>query len=119
MLQQQQSNTVEPKRLQSELVNLKGSKVTMKQWAPDLEFRFMEQVKQYELNRDIVEKIDEALDAANVEERNSKFNEGRDLLLEWKKHILFAEKYGCDTVARCTTENHFLQIQTMRSESVR
>ena len=60
--------------------------------------------KQYELNRDVAEKIDEALEEKDAEERSSKLKEGRDLLLERNKHILLAEKYGWDTVACYTAE---------------
>ena len=60
--------------------------------------------KKYELNRDVAEKIDEALEATDTEERSSKLKEGRDLLLECNKHILLAEKYGWDTVACLTAE---------------
>ena len=71
-----------------------GSKVTKKQPAPDHEFRFVGNKKQYELNNDVVDKIDQALEATDAKERVTKLNEGRDLLLERNKHTLLAEKYG-------------------------
>ena len=41
-----------------------------------------------------MEKIDEALETVDADERSAKLNEGKDLLLERNKHILLAEKYG-------------------------
>ena len=90
-------------RLQSELAS-SSTKVSKKQRAPDPEFRFTGNKKQYELNRDVVEKIDEALESVDADERSAKLNEGKDLLTERNKHILLAEKYGWDTVACYTAE---------------
>ena len=104
LLQQQQSNAAELKRLQNELANATVPKVAKKQHTAEPEFRFAVNKKQYELNRDVAEKIDEALDMADAEEPSSKLKEGRDLLLERNKHILLAEKYSWDTVACFTAE---------------
>ena len=60
--------------------------------------------KQYELNQDVMEKIEEALKSVNADGWSAKLNEGRDLLLERNKHILLAEKYGWDTAACYTAE---------------
>ena len=49
LLEQQQANAAELKRLQSELAS-SSSKVAKKQRAPDPEFRFAGSKKQYELN---------------------------------------------------------------------
>ena len=104
MLEQQQANAAELiKRLQNKLASF-SPKVAKKQRAPDPEFRFAGNKKQYELNRDIMEKIDEALESVDVDERSDKLNEGKDLLLKRNKHILLAEKYGWDTVACYTAE---------------
>ena len=104
LLEQQQANAAELiKRLQNKLVSF-SPKVAKKQCAPDPEFRFAGNKKQYELNRDIMEKIDEALESVDVDERSDKLNKGKDLLLERNKHILLAEKYGWDTVACYTAE---------------
>ena len=103
LLQQQQANATELRRLQSELAS-SSTKVSKKQRAPDPEFRFAGNKKQYELNRDVVEKIDEALESVDADERSAKLNEGKDLLTERNKHILLAEKYGWDTVACYTAE---------------
>ena len=103
LLEQQQANAAELKRLQNELAS-SSTKVAKKQRTPDPEFRFAGNKKQYELNRDVVKKIDEALESVDAEERSAKLNEGKDLLLERNKHILLAEKYGWDTVACYTAE---------------
>ncbi|KAK2556560.1 hypothetical protein P5673_021473, partial [Acropora cervicornis] len=103
LLEQQQANAAELKRLQNELTS-SSSKVTRKQRAPDPEFRFAGNKQQYELNRDVMEKIDEALESLDADERSAKLNEGKDLLLQRNKHILLAEKYGWDTVACYTAE---------------
>ena len=104
LLEQQQSNARELKRLQSKVVKSAGSKVAKKQPAPDHEFRIAGNKKQYELNNDVVDKIDQALQVTDAEEQVTKLNKGRDLLLEGNKHILPAEKYGWDTVACYTAE---------------
>ena len=80
-------------------------KVAKRQWAPDPEFHFAGNKKQYELNRDIIEKTDEALESVDANEWSAKLNEGNDLLLERNKHILLAEKYGWDTVACYTMKS--------------
>ncbi|KAK2556219.1 Ceramide synthase [Acropora cervicornis] len=103
LLEQQQANAAELKRLQNELAS-SSSKVTRKQRAPDPEFRFSGNKQQYELNRDVMEKIDEALESLDADERSAKLKEGKDLLLQRNKHILLAEKYGWDTVACYTAE---------------
>lgn len=45
-----------------------------------------------------MEKIDEALVMDDGEDCIKKFIEGKDLLVERNKYILFVEKYGWDTV---------------------
>ena len=55
--------------------------------------------KQYQLNKEVLEKIDEELAMSDGEDRTKKLTEGKDLLVERNKHILLAEKYGWDTVA--------------------
>ena len=86
-LLQQQSNAAELKRLQNELANAMVPKVAKKQRTAEPKFRFARNKKQYELNRDVAEKIDEALEIADAEDQSSKLKEGRDLLLERNKHI--------------------------------
>ena len=80
LLEQQQVNMAELKHLQNELASSSG-KVAKKQRAPDLEFRFVGNKKQYELNRDVMEKIDEALESVDADEQSAKLNEGKDFLL--------------------------------------
>ena len=48
----------------------------------------------YELNRDIMEKIDEALNSVDADEWSAKLNKGKDLFLKRNKHIL------CDGVTK-------------------
>ena len=103
LLEQQEANAAELKCLQNELAS-SSSKVAKKRCAPDPEFRFGGNKKQYELNRDVMEKIDEALKSVDAAERSAKLNKGKDLLVERNKHILLAEKYGWDTVASYTAE---------------
>ena len=55
-------------------------------------------------NRDVADKIDEALEADDNEERTRKLTEGKELLVERNKHILLAEKYGWDTVTCYTAD---------------
>ena len=45
-----------------------------------------------------MDKMDEALETEYTEERTCKLTEDKELLVEWNKHILMAEKYGWDTV---------------------
>ena len=103
LLELQQANAAELKCLQNELASL-STKVAKKQCTPDPKFHFAGNKKQYELNQDVVKKIDEALESVDADERSAKLNEGKDLLLERNKHILLVEKYGWDTVACYTAE---------------
>ena len=103
LLKQQQENAAELKRLQGELSSAKSQK-NQQPHAADPEFRFAGNKKQYFLNRDVMDKIDEALEADDNEERTRKLTEGKELLVERNKHILLAEKYGWDTVACYTAD---------------
>ena len=90
---------MELKRLLGEISGSKAQKAQHPR-AADPEFRFAGNKKQYLLTRDVGEKIDEALEMDDGEDRTQKLTEGRDLLcLERNKNILLAEKYGWDTVA--------------------
>jgi len=102
LLKQQQANATELKPLQSEMVSLK-SQNAQKPRAADPEFRFASNKKQYQLNKEVLEKTDKALVMDDGEDRTKKLTEGKDLLVERNTHILLAEKYGWDTVA-CYTE---------------
>ena len=101
LLKQQQTNATELKRLQSEMVK---SQSAQKPRAADPEFCFAGNKKQYQLNKEVLEKIDEALAMDDVEDRTKKLTVGKDLLVERNKHILLAEKYGLDTVACYTAD---------------
>ena len=103
LLQQQQENAAELKRVQEELKGAKSHK-SQQPRAADPEFRFAGNKKQYLLNRDVMDKIDEALEAEDNEEHMQKLTESKDLLVERNKHILLAKKYGWDTVS-CYTAN--------------
>ena len=103
LLKQQQANATELKRLQSEMASSKSQSV-QKPRAADPEFHFAGNKKQYQLNKEVLEKIDEALAMDDGEDRPKKLTKGKDLLVERNKHILLAEKYGWDTVA-CYTAN--------------
>ena len=58
----------------------------------DPEFRFAGKKKHYFLNRDVVDKIDEALEADDNEERMRKLTEDKELLVERNKNIFFLLK---------------------------
>ena len=103
LLKQQQANATELKRLQSEMASSK-SQSAQKPRAADPEFRFAGNKKQYQLNKEVLEKIDEALAMDDGEDCTKKLTEGKDLLVERNKHILLAEKYGWDTVACYTAD---------------
>ena len=103
LLKQQQANATELKRLQSEMASSK-SQSAQKPRAADPEFRFAGNKKQYQLNKEVLEKIDDALATDDGEDRTKKLIEGKDLLVERNKHILLAEKYGWDTVACYTAD---------------
>jgi len=72
--------------------------------AADPEFRFAGKKKQYQLNKEVLEKIDEALATDDGEDCTKELTEGKDLLVERNKNILLAEKYGWDTVACYTAD---------------
>ena len=61
--------------------------------------------KQYEFNRDVAQKIDEALESVDADEWSAKLNKGKDLLVELNKHILLAEKYGYYTAEPLATDS--------------
>ena len=104
LLKQQQENATELKRLQNEVASSKSSQSSQKPRVAEPDFRFAGNKKQYQLNKEVVEKLDEAMATTRDEERTSKIQEGKDLLLERNKHILLAEKYGWDTVACYTAD---------------
>ena len=45
-----------------------------------------------------MEKIENALEMSDDEERSATLNEGKDILVQRNKHIKLAEKYGWETV---------------------
>ena len=80
------------------------SQSAQKLHAADPEFHFSGNKKQYQLNKEVLEKIDEALATDDGKDSAKKLTEGKDLLMERNKHILLAEKYCSDTDA-CYTAN--------------
>ena len=56
------------------------------------------------INKEVAERIDEALETVDAEERTQKLTEGKNLPLERNKHVLLAEKYGWDTVTCYTAD---------------
>ena len=86
LLEQLQMNAAELKGLQNKLAS-SSTKVAKKQRAPD------PNKKQYELNQDVVEKIDGALESVDANERSAKLNEGTDLLLERNKHNNYVNQH--------------------------
>ena len=93
LLKQHQANATELQRLQSEMASSK-SQSAQKPRVADPEFRFAGNKKQYQLNKEVLEKIEEALATDDGEDRTKKLTEDKDLLVERNKHILLAEKYG-------------------------
>ena len=105
LLKNQQENVKELKRLQSEIERGRSanmSKSTGRGAEPS--FRYVGNKTQYELNNEVVEKIEAALSSNDDGERVSVLNEGKNLLSERNKHILLAEKFGWDTVDCYTAE---------------
>lgn len=103
LLKQQQANATELKRLQSEMTSSK-SQSAQRPRSADPEFRFAGNKKQYQLNKEVLEKIDEVLVMDDGEDRTKQLTEGKDLLVERNKHIFLAEKYGWDTVPCYTAD---------------
>lgn len=103
LLKHQKANATELKRLQSKMASPK-TQSAQKPCSADPEFRFAGNKKRYQLNREVLEKIDEALAMDDGEDRTKKLTESKDLLMERNKHILLAEKYGWDTVACYTAD---------------
>ena len=62
------------------------------------DFKFKRNKIQYELNEKVLEQLDVAASASVEAERNEALEEGKRLLKERNKHIMLAEKYGCDAV---------------------
>jgi len=62
------------------------------------EFKFGKNMKQYKLNRNMLDKIGSAMATSDDKVRKNLFQEGEALLKEQNKHICLADKYGWDTV---------------------
>ena len=68
------------------------------------EFQYKRNKIQYELNLEVIDKIKEAMEADEPEERNRVLREGKGLLEHWNKCLLMAEKYGWDIVEHYEAE---------------
>lgn len=75
LLKQQQANATELKRLQSEMASSK-SQSAQRPRSADPEFRFAGNKKQYQLNKEVLEKIDEVLVMDDGEDRTKQLTEG-------------------------------------------
>lgn len=89
--------------MKNELNAAKRSK-SEKSSDPEQEFRFEGNKKQYKVNQNVLDKISEARNASDDDERSNLLLEGEKLLLERNKHICLADKYGWDTVECYTAE---------------
>ena len=91
LLRQQQANAIELKHLQSVVASLK-SQSSKKPHAAEPESHFTGHKRQYHLNNEVMDKIDEALAATSDGECTLKLNDSKNLPLERNKHILLACK---------------------------
>ena len=66
--------------------------------SPAPEFKYKRNKIQFDINKSVMEKIENALEMSDDEERCATLNEGRDILVQRNKHIKLAEKYGWETV---------------------
>lgn len=93
LLEQQKQYAKELKKMENELNAAKCSRPE-KSSDPEQEFRFEGNKKQYKMNQNVLEKISEAWNTSDDEERGNLLLEGEKLLLERNKHICLADKYG-------------------------
>ena len=82
------------------------------------EFQYKRNKIQYELNAEVIDKIEEAMEADEPEERNRVLREGKGLLEHRNKCLLMAEKYGWDVV-ELMKRNHWLKTLMMKRRFVR
>ena len=105
LLRQQGENAEELRRLKTEIEHGRTSQGEGKeQRRQDPVFRYVANKKQYDLNKSVAAKIDEALESRDDEHRRRALNEGKKTLTDRNKHILLAEKFGWDTVECYTAE---------------
>ena len=62
------------------------------------EFKYKQNKIQFDINKSVMEKIKNALEISDDEERSATLNEGKNILVQRKKHIKLAEKYSWETV---------------------
>ena len=109
LLKQQQSNATELQRLQKEverstMATASASRTGKKSRAPEPVFRYSGNKRQYEVNQNVLEKIEEAMEEKDSSRQQELLQEGKQLLLDRSKHILLADKYGWDTVECYTAD---------------
>ena len=56
------------------------------------EFNYKSNKIQFDINKSVMEKIENALDMSDDEEQRATLNEGKDILLQCNKHIKLAKK---------------------------
>ena len=66
--------------------------------SPAPEFKYKRNKIQFDINKSVMEKIENALEMSDDEKRCATLNEGKDILVQRNKHIKLAEKYGWETV---------------------
>ena len=66
--------------------------------SPQPEFKYKRNKIQYDLNENVLDKLEVAASASDEKARNDALEEGKKILKERNKHILLAEKYGWEAV---------------------
>ena len=59
---------------------------------PHAKFNYKSNKIQFDINKSVMEKIENALDMSDDEEQRATLNEGKDILLQCNKHIKLAKK---------------------------
>jgi hypothetical protein len=62
------------------------------------EFRYAGNKRQYDINQSVIQRMDCTLASDDLDGVSIEISAGRSLLMEQNKHLLLADKYGCDTV---------------------
>ena len=120
ILANQKKNTEELQRLQAEVTAVKSTgannhnakascpSTTLAASAPKVDeqpdFRYEGNKTQYNINKRVLDHVNQALASSDMSIISKELNEGKKLLSQRNKHILLAEKYGWDTVQCYTAE---------------
>ena len=97
LLDAQKESDERLKTLESE-IRATSKQIKKRKHSPTPEFKFKRNKIQYDLNKSVLDKIENALELSDDEQRCLVLNEGKELLVERNKHIKLAEKYGWETV---------------------